>query len=72
MIRKVIDIAVVCFFVGFVCVGFAAGQVSPGAGEFNRELAQRKGVAVSVIDVSSYTYIELEEKGGAYGLRRLQ
>ena len=64
MTRKVIDIAMVCFLVCFLFVGFAAGQASHKDEKNDRSLMPRKGIAVTVLNVPNYTLIELEGKGG--------
>lgn len=64
MIKKLVDIAIVFMFACLFCVGASHAGASYGAAAKDRELAPNKGKAITVIDVSSYTYIELEKKDG--------
>ena len=63
MVRKVIDIAAISLFICFCCVGISYAQAPHGEKTNDRELASYKGKAVSVLNVPSYTYVELEENG---------
>ncbi|MDT8317803.1 MAG: DNA-binding protein [bacterium] len=64
MIRKVINISAVFAFACFLCVDVSYAQAPHGIGTDDRGLAPHKGKALSVINVPSYTYIELEKKDG--------
>ena len=64
MIKKTIDIAAVFVFIGLFCVNASYAQAPHGDKASDQEWASFKGRAVTVINVPSYTYIELEQKSG--------
>lgn len=64
MIKKVLDVSAVFIFISFLCVDISYAQAPQRDKVSDQEWASRKGKAVSVINVSGYTYIELEGEGG--------
>ena len=64
MIKKVLDVSAVFIFISFLCVDISYAQAPQRDKVSDQEWASRKGKAVSVFNVSGYTYIELEGEDG--------
>lgn len=64
MTRKALNIAAVSIIINFMCVSVLCSQPHQGAKANNQDWAFHKGKATSVLNVPSYTYIELEGESG--------